>query len=138
MSRSIGIYCPHCSTRMYVNGRKQPSPVLHKLVVTCKNPRCLASFSAHVEIVSAIQKSLTPDSAITASNSIRNLHPWFKELEFLVQSIEVNPSAAQDSIGHIKGFISCLQLCSLIDLSEAQQYTRRLDQLSLFTTDLTK
>ncbi|MEF9955646.1 MAG: ogr/Delta-like zinc finger family protein [Acinetobacter sp.] len=137
MSKSIGIYCPHCETRMYVNGRKQPSPVLHKLVVTCKNPRCLASFSAHVEIVSAIHQSLTPDSNITAT-AIRNFHPWFKELEFLVQSIEVNPSAAKDSIGHIKGFISCLQICSLIDLSEAQQYTRRLDQLSLFPTDMTQ
>lgn len=135
MSRSIGIYCPHCGTRMYVNGRKQPSPVLHKLVVSCKNQRCLASYNAHVEIVSAIQKSLTPSDEVS---SIQNLHPWFKELEFLVQSIEVNPSAAKDSIGHIKGFIQALQICSLIDLSEAQRYIRRINNLSLFTTDMTQ
>ncbi|WP_159886397.1 hypothetical protein [Acinetobacter dispersus] len=120
---------------MYVNGRKQPSPVLHKLVVSCKNPRCLASYNAHVEIVSSIQSSLTPSDE---TPSIRNLHPWFKELEFLVQSIEVNPGAAKDSIGHIKGFINALQICSLINLTEAQQYTRRIENLSLFPTDMTQ
>lgn len=115
---------------MYVNARKQPSPVLHKAIVVCKNERCLASFNAHVEIVSAIHPSLTPNTEI--KNSIRHMHPWFAELEFLVESVEVNPSVPPETIQFIKGFISALMLCSLIDLSEAQQYTRRLEQFDLF------
>lgn len=130
MSKSIGIYCPHCQTRMWLNGKKKLSAVLQKLVMVCRNERCLASFNAHIEIVSGIHDSLTPKHEI--KNNIRQLHPWFTELEFLISSVEVNPQAAPETIHFIKGFISSLMLSSLIDLAEAQHYTRRLEQFDLF------
>lgn len=123
MSKSIGVYCPHCDTRMIVNGRKRPSPVLHQLNVTCKNPKCLASFTANVEIVGAIQPSLTPNPEI--NGSIRHLNPWFKQLEIVLQGVKNNPSDL--TISHAKGFITALHFCNVIDLSEAQSYTRQID-----------
>lgn len=131
MSKSIGLYCPHCGTRMRVNGRKKPSPVLHKLVTVCNNDRCLASFNAHVEIVSSIHPSLTPDEKI--AGSIRNLQPWFKELDFLIQSVQRNPDVKSESIQFLNGYISALHHCSLIDLTEAQTLTRRIQQINLFS-----
>lgn len=122
MSKSIGVFCPHCNTRMIVNGRKRPSPILHQLNVVCKNPKCSAIFNAHVEIVGAIQPSLSPNPDI--KNSIRELNLWFKQLDFVLEGVKNNPNEA--TISHAQGFIQALYFCNMIDLAEAQHYTRQL------------
>lgn len=133
MSKSIGTYCPHCGTRMRVNARKQPSKVLHKLVVQCPNERCMASFNAHVEVISSIQPSLSPNPEI--SHNIRQLHPWFIELEHLVKSIEITQSTSPAQISHAKGFISGLYFTGMLSLTEAQHYNYRIDQINLFQSE---
>ena len=58
MSKSIGIKCPSCGARMHVNGIKQPSPLLKQLIATCKNPQCLCSVNAHLEVTKVLHQSL--------------------------------------------------------------------------------
>lgn len=122
MSKSIGVYCPHCGTRMNVNGRKRPSPVLHQLNAVCKNPKCSATFSANVEIVNAIQPSLNPNPDV--QGSLRSLNVWFKQLDIILQGAKNNPN--EQTISHAQGFIQALYFCNMIDLAEAQQYTRQI------------
>lgn len=119
---------------MRVNARKQPSKVLHKLVVQCHNERCMASFNAHVEIISSIHPSLSPNPEI--SSNIRHLHPWFIELEYLVKSIEITKSNNPTQISHAKGFISGLHFTGMLSLAEAQHYNYRLEQFDLFQDEL--
>lgn len=58
MSRSIGIKCPTCGSRMWVNGVRQPSPLLKQVQATCRNPQCLCSVNANFEVTKIVQKSL--------------------------------------------------------------------------------
>lgn len=58
MSKSIGIKCPSCASRMRVNGVQQLNDLLKKVSATCPNPKCLCSATAHVEITKILHHSL--------------------------------------------------------------------------------
>lgn len=122
MSKSIGTYCPHCGNRMIVNGRKRLSPVFHQLNVICKNQKCLASFVVNIEITNNIQQSLNPNPEI--KGSIRELNPWFNQIKVILQGVKNNPT--EQTICHAQGFIQALYFCNMINLAEAQQYTRQI------------
>lgn len=65
MSKSIGIKCPYCKSRMRVNGVLQLNHLLKKVSITCPNPKCLCSAAAHVEITKIIHHSLIDVPEIT-------------------------------------------------------------------------
>lgn len=58
MSKSIGIKCPACGSRMRVNGVQQLNELLKKISATCPNPKCLCSATAHVEVTKILHHSL--------------------------------------------------------------------------------
>jgi hypothetical protein len=58
MSKSIGIKCPACGSRMRVNGVKQLNDLLKKVSATCPNAKCLCSATAHIEITKILHHSL--------------------------------------------------------------------------------
>lgn len=60
MSRSIGVQCPFCRSRMWVNGMRQPTERLKQMTATCQNPKCLASVAVNLEINHIIRPSLKP------------------------------------------------------------------------------
>lgn len=69
MSKSIGIKCPKCGSRMHVNGVKQPSPMLKQMIATCSNPKCLCSVNAHLEVTKILHRSLIDVPEITQSQA---------------------------------------------------------------------
>lgn len=58
MSKSIGFYCPVCSTRMRVNGRREMTTRLSTVSIQCVNPECMASWTGCIEIMKQVQPSL--------------------------------------------------------------------------------
>lgn len=136
MSKSIGLYCPHCEKRLLTMARKRPSKLMHILYAYCNNIKCQASFMARIELSKQIQHSLNPQPKI--NNEFKNINPWIRELEFQIRSIEVNPNVAKDTILYLRGFIGALHLGKLIELEEAQRYQQRINQLSLFGMDITE
>lgn len=131
MSKSIGLYCPHCGKRLTVIGRKKPSPLMHNIYASCTNVNCQASFVARIELSKQIQDSLKPKQDI--NNNFKNLNPWMRELEFQIRSVEANPNVAKDTLQYLRGYIGALYQAKNISLEEAQIYQNRINQLSLFT-----
>lgn len=130
MSKSIGFYCPHCSVRMHVSSRKKPSPLLHELIVSCRNDQCLASFAASLEMVRPIQNSINPDPAIVTGLP-QHKRQWEVELEHHLASIETQLEIDEAQKVYIEGFISALFHSSTIDLTRATLYRQRLKQIKL-------
>ena len=130
MSKSIGFYCPHCSVRMHVSSRKKPSPLLHELIVSCRNDQCLASFAASLEMVRPIQNSINPDPAIVTGLP-HHKRQWEVELEHHLASIETQLEIDEAQKVYIEGFISALFHSSTIDLTRATLYRQRLKQIKL-------
>ena len=127
MSKSIGFYCPHCNVRMHVTSRKRPSPLYHSLIVSCKNPNCLASFSASLEIERTIQNSLNPNP-----NIVTGIHDWQRNMEHQLSSLELQPEIDHVQKIYAEGLINGLFWGKKIDLLKAQQYRQRLQQMKLF------
>ncbi|RKG30422.1 ogr/Delta-like zinc finger family protein [Acinetobacter tianfuensis] len=130
MSKSIGFYCPHCGIRMHVSSRKKPSPLLHELIVSCRNDQCLASFAASLEMVRPIQNSINPDPAIVTGLPLHK-RQWEVELEHHLASIETQLEINEAQKVYIEGFISALFHSSTIDLTRATIYRQRLKQIKL-------
>jgi hypothetical protein len=130
MSKSIGFYCPHCGVRMHVSSRKKPSPLLHELIVSCRNDQCLASFAASLEMVRPIQNSINPDPAIVTGLP-QHKRQWEVELEHHLASIETQLEIDDAQKVYIEGFISALFHSSTIDLTRATLYRQRLKQIKL-------
>lgn len=91
MSKSIGFYCPHCGMRMHVSSRKRPSPLLHELIVSCRNDQCLASFAASLEMVRPIQNSINPNPEVQTGLP-QHKRQWEQELEHHIESLELQTS----------------------------------------------
>ncbi|WP_445114994.1 ogr/Delta-like zinc finger family protein [Acinetobacter sp. WZC-1] len=130
MSKSIGFYCPHCGTRMHVSSRKKPSPLLHELIVQCRNENCLASFAASLEMVRPIQNSINPNPDVQTGLP-QHKRQWELELEHQLKSLELLPEIADEQKNYVEGFISALFHASTIDLTRAQTYRQRLQQIKL-------
>ena len=58
MSKSIGVICPFCGTRMWVHGVHSDTPMLKHMTATCKNAKCLSSVSVYLVINHVIRPSL--------------------------------------------------------------------------------
>ncbi len=69
MSGSIGVICPHCNNRTWLNSRRNLSPLLTTMYAVCQNPTCLASFTVIMEITKQNQTSLAPAPEIAAQLS---------------------------------------------------------------------
>lgn len=130
MSKSIGFYCPHCGVRMHVSSRKRPSPLLHELIVSCRNDQCLASFAASLEMVRPIQNSINPNTAVVTGLP-QHKRQWEVELEHHLASIETQLEIDEAQKVYIEGFISALFHSSTIDLTRATLYRQRLKQIKL-------
>ncbi|MFH7805660.1 ogr/Delta-like zinc finger family protein [Acinetobacter sp. BSP-53] len=130
MSKSIGFYCPHCGVRMHVSSRKRPSPLLHELIVSCRNDQCLASFAASLEMVRPIQNSINPNTAVVTGLP-QHKRQWEVELEHHLASIETQLEIDDAQKVYIEGFISALFHSSTIDLTRATLYRQRLKQIKL-------
>ena len=127
MSKSIGFYCPHCNVRMHVTSRKKPSPLLHSLIVSCKNPICLGSYAATLEIERTIQNSLNPNP-----NIVTGIYDWERNMEHQFSSLELQPEIDDYQKAYAAGLINALFWVNKIDLLKAQQYRQRLQQMKLF------
>lgn len=66
MSKSIGVSCPHCGSRTWINGKTKQTPILTKLWATCRNIECSASFTVNLEITKEVNPSIAPVPEITA------------------------------------------------------------------------
>ena len=126
MSKSIGFYCPHCNVRMHVTSRKRLSELYHSLIVSCRTPDCLASFSASLEIERTIQHSLNPNPDI-----ITGIHDWERNMEHQLSSLELQPDIDLAQKIYVEGLINALFWVRKIDLAKAQQYRQRLLQMKL-------
>jgi hypothetical protein len=130
MSKSIGFYCPHCGIRMHVSSRKRPSPLLHELIVSCRNDQCLASFAASLEMVRPIQNSINPNPAVVTGLP-QHKRQWEVELEHHLSSFELQTTIDEHQKQYVEGFISALFHSSTIDLTKASSYRYRLQQIKL-------
>jgi hypothetical protein len=115
---------------MHVSSRKKPSPLLHELIVSCRNDQCLASFAASLEMVRPIQNSINPDPAIVTGLP-QHKRQWEVELEHHLASIETQLEIDEAQKVYIEGFISALFHSSTIDLTRATLYRQRLKQIKL-------
>ena len=130
MSKSIGFYCPHCGTRMHVSSRKKPSPLLHELIVSCRNSQCLASFAASLEMVRPVQNSINPNPEVQTGLP-QHKRQWQNELEHHLESLEIQTQMDEYQKNYVEGFISPLFHSSTIDLTRASTYRHRLQQIKL-------
>lgn len=126
MSKSIGFYCPHCNIRMHVTSRKRPSPLLHSLIVSCRNPNCLGSYAATLEIERTIQNSLNPNPQV-----VTGIYDWERNMEHQLTSLELQPEIDEPQKTYVEGLINALFWVKKIDLAKAQQYRHRLKQMKL-------
>ncbi|RJL74405.1 ogr/Delta-like zinc finger family protein [Acinetobacter radioresistens] len=130
MSKSIGFYCPHCNTRMHVSSRKKPSPLLHELIVSCRNDQCLASFAASLEMVRPVQNSINPNTEVQIGLP-QHKRQWETELEHQLESLEIQTTIDLHQKNYVEGYITALFNSSTIDLTRASLYRRRLQQIKL-------
>lgn len=126
MSKSIGLYCPHCTERLIVSSRKKPSKLYHKLIVICRNPECLASFAASIELDRVIHDSLNPSNDV-----VFGIHDWQRNMEHQLSSLELQTEIDVLQKIYVEGLINALFWARKIDLNQAQVYRNRLTQMRL-------
>lgn len=126
MSKSIGLYCPHCEERLIVSSRKKPSRLYHKLIVICRNPDCLASYAASIELDRVIHDSLSPSQNVTFG-----IHDWQRNMEHQLASLEMQAEIGMEQKTYVEGLINALFWARKIDLNQAQVYRNRLTQMRL-------
>lgn len=126
MSKSIGLYCPHCEERLIVSSRKRPSTLYHKLIVQCRNPECLASYAASIELDRVIHSSINPSPSVSFG-----IHDWERNMEHQISSLELQPEIDQLQKIYVEGLINALFWARKIDLTQAQHYRNRLQQMKI-------
>lgn len=58
------IRCPHCENKATVRTSQQLTKLLRSLICQCTNSMCGHTFNAHLEAVSTISPSATPDQYV--------------------------------------------------------------------------
>jgi len=115
---------------MHVSSRKKPSPLLHELIVSCRNDQCLASFAASLEMVRPVQNSINPNTEVQIGLP-QHKRQWETELEHQLESLEIQTTIDLHQKNYVEGYITALFNSSTIDLTRASLYRRRLQQIKL-------